>query len=117
MATGTSKSRWVWLLQCASGAGVIGLVGVHWVAQHYLEAGGLRSYQEVVAYLRQPAAFGLEAAFLIVVTAHALLGVRGVLTDLGLPARLRRPIDTALWTVGLLTVLYGLQLTWQTIGQ
>ncbi len=113
----TNKSRWLWLLQSVSGVGLIGLVGLHWIAQHYLTAGGLRDYAQVVAYLKQPVTLGLDLAFLIVVAAHALIGVRAILTDLSLPARLRRAIDMALWAAGLVTVLYGLQLTWQIIQQ
>ena len=62
-------------------------------------------------------ALGLELAFLITVTGHALVGVRAILGDLGLPPRLQRSLDIALWAAGLLTVVYGLQLTWQVIQQ
>jgi succinate dehydrogenase hydrophobic anchor subunit len=48
---------------------------------------------------------------------HALLGVRAILGDLGFSARLQQSIDRALWMVGFITVLYGLQLTWQVIQQ
>ena len=111
----TQKSRWLWLLQAVSGISLIALVGTHWVAQHYLAAGGLRTYAEVIAYLRQPVALCLELAFLVVVTGHAILGVRAILSDLGLHAKLQRSVDIVLWAVGFLTVLYGLQLTWQII--
>jgi succinate dehydrogenase hydrophobic anchor subunit len=113
----TNKSRRMWLLQAISGMGLIVLVGLHWIAQHYLAAGGLLTFMEVVAYLQQPLALGLELAFLIVVTGHALLGVRAILGDLGLQPRLRRAMDIVLCTAGLLTVLYGAQLTWQIIQQ
>jgi succinate dehydrogenase hydrophobic anchor subunit len=114
---GTGKSRWLWLLQSISGMILIVLVGLHWAAQHYIASGGLRTYTEVLAYLQQPLALGLELAFLIVVTGHALMGIRAILGDLGLPPRYQRSIDTALWATGLLTVLYGVQLTWQIIQQ
>ncbi len=110
------KSRWLWLLQALSGGALVAFVGLHWVAQHYLAAGGLRTYAEVVAYLKQPAALALELTFLVVVTAHALIGVRGIIADLGLSPRLQRSADLALWVVGALTVLYGRQLTWQIIN-
>ena len=113
----TQKSRWFWLLQAISGIGLIALVGTHWVAQHYLAAGGFRTYVEVVAYLKQPIAIGLEMAFLVVVTGHALMGVRSILSDLGLHVRLQRSVDIVLWVAGFLTVAYGLQLTWQIIQQ
>jgi succinate dehydrogenase / fumarate reductase membrane anchor subunit len=109
------KSRWIWLWQALSGVALIVLVGIHWVAQHYLAEGGLRTYAEVAAYLRQPLPLVLEAAFLIVVTGHALAGTRAILSDLGVSARVQRSIDVALWVAGILTVLYGLQLTWQII--
>ena len=111
------KSRWLWLLQAISGIGLIALVALHWTAQHYLAAEGLRTYPEVEAYLQQPIALGLEVTFLIVVTGHALVGMRGILADLGLSPRLQRSVDITLWAAGFLTVLYGLQLTWQIIQQ
>ncbi len=113
----TDKSRWLWLLQALSGVALVVLVGLHWVAQHYLAAGGLRTYAEVVAYLQQPVALGLEVAFLVVVTAHALIGVRAIIADLGLSPKWQYSVNLALWMVGALTVLYGMQLTWQIIQQ
>ncbi len=110
------KSQWLWLAQAASGIALVGLVGAHLVAQHYLAAGGLRTYTEVVDYLRQPIALGLELAFLVVVTAHALLGVRAVLVDLGLSRRIQQSVDIGLWVIGFAIVAYGMQLTWQIIG-
>jgi succinate dehydrogenase / fumarate reductase, membrane anchor subunit len=112
-----NRSRWLWLLQALSGMALIVLVGMHLTAQHYLAAGGLRTYAEVVAYLRHPVALGLELSFLVMVTVHALIGVRAILGDLSLPPRLQRSIDVALWAVGLVTILYGLQLTWQVMQQ
>ena len=110
-----NKSRWLWLLQSLSGVALIALVGAHLTAQHYLATGGLRTYAEVVSYLRQPVAMGLELAFLVVVTGHALMGVRAILSDINLSSRLRRSTDMVLWAIGFVTVLYGLQLTWQVI--
>ena len=63
----------------------------------------------MAAYLRQPVIFGLEAAFLIVVTTHALLGVRAILLDLG--PRADHVLPWALALVGAATVGYGLDLT------
>jgi succinate dehydrogenase / fumarate reductase membrane anchor subunit len=111
----TDTSRWSWVLQSVSGLALIVLLGLHWTAQHYLATGGLRSYSEVVAYLREPVALVLELAFLAVVTGHALLGIRAIIADIGLRPAVQRSVDLALWTAGLMTVLYGLQLTWQII--
>ncbi len=103
--------RWGWLLQAVSGILLVVLVGLHWLAQHFLAAGGLRTYADVVAYLRQPIIFGLEVAFLIVVTAHALLGVRAILLDLGLGPRADRLLRWTLLLAGAATIWYGLDLT------
>ncbi len=108
---------WIWASQAFSGIALIGLVGAHLVAQHYLAAGGLRTYAEVVDYLRQPVALGLELAFLVVVTAHALLGVRAIVVDLGPSRGFQRSADIALWVAGFAMVVYGMQLTWQIVGR
>ena len=107
---GRRSGKWGWLAQAASGVLLVALLAIHWVAQHYVAAGGLRTYTEVVTYLRQPVVFGLEAAFLVVVTAHALLGVRALVLDLGLSPRAERALGIVLALVGAGTIWYGLDL-------
>lgn len=104
------QAGWGWLSQAISGILLVILLGVHWVAQHYLAAGGLRTYAEVVSYLENPMVLLLEIAFLVVVTYHALLGVRAVLLDLGPGKRLGRLLDAGLILAGVATVLYGILL-------
>jgi len=111
------KSRWLWMLQVASGVALVLLLGLHWIAQHYLASEGLRSFIEVVTYLKQPIALGLELGFLIVVTGHALLGIRSIVLDLDLTPELQRSLDIFLWFGGLFTVIYGIQLVLQIIHQ
>ncbi len=108
-----SKAGWVWITQAVSGMALVLLLGMHWVAQHYLASGGLRNYAQVVAYLQNPLAFGLEIAFLVVVTIHALLGVRAILLDLGLSPDRQRFLNILLCLLGAFTVAYGFQLAWQ----
>ncbi len=105
-----SRTGWGWLGQAISGVALVGLLGLHWVAQHYLAAGGMRTYADVVAYLGNPLAVLLELAFLVVVTYHALMGMRAILLDLGPGERLTRLLDTGLILVGIATVLYGIEL-------
>ncbi|MGD0574889.1 MAG: hypothetical protein ABSB61_05905 [Anaerolineales bacterium] len=100
-----------WILQAITGVLLIPLVGLHWVAQHFLAVGGLRDFAQVVDYLRTPPVFALETAFLVVVTTHALLGVRAVILDLGPSPRTLRLSDLALVLVGIGAVGYGLALT------
>jgi succinate dehydrogenase hydrophobic anchor subunit len=79
------------------------------VAHHFVvdDVGGLRSYDQVLDYIANPVIFTLELFFLIVVTIHALLGLRGVLFDLGMGVRARGRTDLLLWLLGLATVGYG----------
>ncbi len=93
------------------------LLGMHWIAQHYLASGGLRSFVDVETYLRQPFTLALEISFLIVVSGHALMGVRAILLDLNLKPGLQRALDIFLWSAGLATLLYGIQLVMQVIHE
>ena len=85
------------------------LATMHIVAQHFIvhQKGGLRTYSEVLTYIANPVIFVLEAGFLLAVTIHAMLGIRGILHDLDLSHRDTRRLDRALWALGSLTVLYG----------
>jgi succinate dehydrogenase hydrophobic anchor subunit len=109
--------RWGWWAQAGSGGLLVVMAALHWIAQHFLAAGGLRSYSEVVAYLRQPAALGLEIVFLITVTAHALLGVRAIALDLGLTPRAARRLNWILAVAGAATVWYGVDLVLAIVRQ
>ena len=102
------KNR-VWWWTVITGAALLALLVVHMVAHHFVveEVGGLRSYQQVLEYLSDPLIFTIECFFLIVVTVHALMGLRSVLLDMGFGARGRRRIDAGLWALGIATVAYG----------
>jgi succinate dehydrogenase hydrophobic anchor subunit len=110
--TQTPRANWNWLWQAISGAGLIALVGLHMIAHHFVAPGGIRDFAGVADYLRNPLIVVLEVAFLIAVTAHALLGVRAILFDLGLSARTETNITRGLTVIGVLTVVYGIWLTW-----
>lgn len=99
----------VWWAVAGTGAALLVLVTVHMVANHFVveSIGGLRTYHQVLEYIGNPVIFTLECFFLIVVTAHALLGLRGVLFDMGFGARARRRIDIGLWVLAIVTVAYG----------
>ena len=104
MATVTLKDRRrafpvsVWLVQSVTGVLLLVLLVVHMIANHFVAPGGLRTYAEVVAWLRNPVVFGVEVLFLVTVTVHALLGVRSVL------------LDRLALLVGAATIAYGLSL-------
>ena len=99
----------VWRWTTFSGLALLVLVTVHMVAHHFVVAsvGGLRSYRQVLEYLSSPLIIASESLFLVTVTTHAMLGLRGVLLDLGPSETARRRIDRALVALGALTVAYG----------
>jgi succinate dehydrogenase hydrophobic anchor subunit len=107
---GRSARLWHWT--AGSGMALVALATMHIVAQHFIvhQKGGLRTYAEVLSYIANPIIFLLEAGFLFAVTIHAMLGIRGILHDRDLSARAQRRLDVVLWTVGTLTVAYGMAL-------
>ena len=110
-----SKPAVAWLWQVVTGVGLVVLLGLHIVANHFVAKGGLRDYAAVVAYLRNPIILVLEILFLVCVTAHALLGVRAIFLDLGLSDRVEQILTRTLKWIGVLTVAYGLVVMWFVI--
>ncbi len=96
--------------QVVSGVALLVLLGLHMVAQHFIVPTGLRFYQDVVAWLRNPVMVVVEVTFLVVVTYHALVGLRAILFDFGFTERAERRITLALWVVGIATIVYGVAL-------
>ena len=98
---------WRWTV--GSGIALLVLVVVHLVANHFVvdEVGGLRTYRQVLEYIGHPVILATEIGFLLAVTVHAMLGLRGVLLDLEPTARVRRAIDAGLVMLGTSTVAYG----------
>jgi succinate dehydrogenase hydrophobic anchor subunit len=101
-----------WLSTALTGMALLVLVTVHMVAHHFVvqEVGGLRTYDQVLAYVSHPLILAIETTFLVVVTWHAMLGLRAVMLDLALPARLERLVRPGVTVLGVVTVVYGLVL-------
>ncbi len=99
---------WGW--QAVTGALVLVLVTLHMIANHFVVKGGLRDYQEVIAYITNPVILPLETLFLVVVSWHGLLGLRAVIFDFGLSVRAERIVTRVLLGVWVVTVLYGVTL-------
>lgn len=110
------RSSWGWFWQSVTGIALILLVGLHMVAQHFVAVGGLRDYRQVVEYLSNPLLVVIEIAFLVAVTAHAMLGVRSILFDLGLNARQERLVTYSCIAVGAVVIIYGLWLTYTIVN-
>lgn len=102
----------VWRATASSGVALVVLIAVHMVAHHFvvLGTGGLRSYRQVLEYVANPVIFTIELLFLVVVTVHAMLGLRSVLFDLATGERARAWISRALVVLGVVTVAYGVTL-------
>lgn len=106
------KKSWTWYWQVFTGIALLLLLGLHFIANHFIARGGLRDFADVVSYLRNPIVLVLEVLFLVVVTIHAMLGVRAIVLDFGISERAEKLLGQALTVVGVLTVGYGLWLTW-----
>jgi succinate dehydrogenase hydrophobic anchor subunit len=68
---GTRTGMWAWLIQRAAAIALLGVVALHLV---------------------NPFRRGVQAVLLALVLLHALLGVRSLLLDFGLPLRWHRPL-------------------------
>lgn len=110
-----SKPTVAWLWQVVTGVGLVVLLGLHMIANHFIAKGGLRDYAAVVAYLRNPIILLLEILFLVCVTTHALLGVRAIFLDFGVSDHVEQMLSRVLKWIGVLTVGYGLVVMWFVI--
>jgi succinate dehydrogenase / fumarate reductase membrane anchor subunit len=100
----------LWLLQVISGALLIAVLGLHMFVHHFVVEDGLRDYQDVLAYVASPLVVGVELVFLIVVTLHAMLGLRAILFDLGLSAKAEKSVNVVLTVIGVGAAGYGIYL-------
>src|SRR6266849_3795069 len=103
------------LWQVFTGVGLVFLLGLHFFANHFIVTGGLRDFADVVSYSRNPIILVLEVLFLVVVATHAMLGVRAIVLDFGISDHAEKRLSQVLTLVGILTVAYGLWLTWAII--
>jgi succinate dehydrogenase hydrophobic anchor subunit len=102
--------------QVLSGAALLVLLTLHMVAQHFVVPTGLRFYEDVIEWLKNPVVVAVEITFLSFVTYHALVGVRAILFDFGFSERTERRITAVMWVVGIGTVVYGVVLLWAIIN-
>jgi succinate dehydrogenase hydrophobic anchor subunit len=108
LATQTRVWRWT----AFTGVALLVLVTIHMIAHHFVveSIGGLRTYRQILDYIANPVMFTIECTFLVVVTIHAMLGLRSVLFDLNFGARARARVNRGLVALGALTIAYGLAL-------
>ena len=107
MAARQDRSGSLWLVQAFSGLFLVILLGTHMIAHHYIVEGGLRDYQQVLDYVSNPVIFTLEVLFVILGVAHALLGVRAIITDMRPSASTLRVANWVLAVFGVVAIAYG----------
>jgi succinate dehydrogenase hydrophobic anchor subunit len=86
----TKTGMWAWLIQRAAAVGLLVVVAIHLV---------------------NPFRRGVQAALLILVLVHALLGVRAVLLDFGLPVGWHRTLFVL--ALSLAVVIFALVWAWR----
>lgn len=109
-STQGDASAIIWLIQIVSGLLLILLLALHMVAHHFVVEGGLRTYQDVLDYISNPVVFVLEIIFIIIVTPHAMLGLQGILMDLGPSQQARRTITWVIRIITAVVIVYGIWL-------
>jgi succinate dehydrogenase cytochrome b556 subunit len=100
------KRSGTWIWQALTGVLLVILLSLHMIVHHFVVEGGLRDYQQVLAYVGNPLIVAIEVVFLAVVIYHALVGVRAILFDLNLSERSKT------WITRLLVVLGAVLLAW-----
>lgn len=99
-----------WLILAFSGLALIPILGLHMIAHHFIVEGGLRTFQDVIDYISNPVVFALEVIFLIVVTPHAMLGLYGIIMDLGPSRRAKKAIVWIFRVITVIVIGYGIWL-------
>ncbi len=84
----TKAGMWAWLIQRLAALGLLAVIALH---------------------LHNPFVRPVQAAVLALVLLHGLLGIRAILLDFGLPARVQR----ALFLLALLVALGGFVAFWR----
>jgi succinate dehydrogenase hydrophobic anchor subunit len=100
----------VWLAKIVTGVLVFAILIIHLVVNHLVAEGGLLTYNDVLRYYKNPIIPLMEGFFLVFVVTHALLGVRGIVLDLGPQRSIVRLLDVVFVGVGIVSISYGLWL-------
>ena len=106
------EGAFLWLFKIVAGLLIVVLLGVHFVVNHLVAPEGLLSYADVVRYYDNPIVPIMEIIFLVLVIAHALVGLRSILLDLHPSDRVLRAVDILFWIAGTAFSVYGIWLVW-----
>jgi succinate dehydrogenase hydrophobic anchor subunit len=105
-----------WFTQAGLGILLVVLLSVHLIANHWVAPQGLLSHADVVRYYDVPGIALMEILFLVVVTAHCLLGLHSILLDTNLSSYLKIALTWLLVVLGIVIVIYGIRLTWTVVN-
>jgi succinate dehydrogenase / fumarate reductase membrane anchor subunit len=113
------ETTWLWLLKIITGLLIFIILGIHFIVNHMLgtHAGGLLTYQEVVAYYQNPIIPIMEIAFLLFVVSHSLIGLRSIFLDLNPSSRALSAVNWLFSAVGIVSVVYGIWLVMTIVSQ
>ena len=104
-----------WFTQAGLGILLVVLLSVHLIANHWVAPQGLLSHADVVHYYDVPGIALMEILFLVIVTAHCLLGLHSILLDINLPSYLKIALTWLMVILGIVVVIYGTRLTWTVV--
>lgn len=105
-----------WFTQAGSGILLIVLLGIHLVVNHWVAPQGLLTYADIIQYYDVPGIALMEIVFLVVVTAHCLLGMHAIILDLALSSTAIKVLTWTLVVIGLAIITFGVRLTWIVTG-
>lgn len=107
---GATGGAWPWLLQRVSAGFLLVLIFAHLWVEHFMHLGAAITFASVEARLMHALFAVIDYGLLIVVVFHGLNGLRTVLLEMPfLPHRVRT-ITMALWLLGILTVVFGMDI-------
>ncbi len=106
----SGENVWLWLTKLLTGVGIVVLLLVHLVVNHFAAEGGHLTHADVVEYYTNPWIVLMEAVFLLFVVSHSLIGMRSILLDLRPSRGLLRLADGAFLVIGVVSTIYGLWL-------
>ena len=114
----SSETGWLWLLKIITGLLIVVILIIHLIVNHMLGSeGGLLTFADVVRYYQNPIIPIMEAAFLICVVTHALIGLRGIIIDLNPSPKTLNGITWLLTGLGAVSIIYGIWLLMAIVAQ
>lgn len=102
-----SAGVWAWFVQRVTGAVLLVFLGAHFWVLHYATAGEHIRLADVMHRLNSPFFMIVDSALLATALYHGLNGVRMIFFDLGLGRWVNKTFSIVLWTIGLVTLVYG----------